>query len=231
MSSQMNPPSSGPTDFNFRKPKPDVNNKAVGWGLALTIAAVIAGWFALGYIENIVDNLVIIILSLYTLGAIATFWLAGLWRDGLTKGECWVLVIWFWKVWKILRTTTPAEAFRNLSLGDDGVATADNGVINNEAEAKEMGQWVSAIVGFFAALFLVISLVLAGFDAVKALALLQVVSAAGYYWVMGFYRREPSFGMALEIVGWQYDLFRDLWKRVQVIRAAWKNRTSGNTTV
>ena len=222
----MNSPSSGSADAGFEKPKPDVNNVTLGYGLVLTVAAAIAGWLALGYIESIVSNLIVAILSLYTLGAIATFWLAGLWRDGLTKGECWVLVIWFWKVWKILRTTNMAEAFRNLSLGDDGVATAANGVINNEAEAKETGQWVSAIVGFFAVLFLVISLVTAGVDAIKALALLQVVSAAGYYWAMGFYRCKPSFGMALEIVGWQFDLFRDLWKKVQAVRMAWKNRTA-----
>lgn len=221
----------GATADPFDKPEPSVNNTSLGLGIALTVVAAVAGWFAWGYLENIVGAVIAAVISLYFLGAIATFWLAELWKDGVTKGEVFVLVLWPWKVWQILKSTNLTEAFRSLSLGDDGVANVNNGVIDNEDDAKGLGLILSAFVGITFGVIFLVAVLSAGFDGLRALVLLQVVSAAGYYWVRGFHRREPSFGMVVEIVAWQFDLFRDLWNKVKVIKLAWKNRTTGNTAV
>jgi len=174
------------------------------WGLACAYRAVMG---TLG----IVGNVLLVIGALYIIGAVATFWLARYWEDGITADEALGLVKWPLSIRAILKADNLKSGFAGLGIADDSseVLIADEGI------AKLIGAIVSAIALLIAVPMFVGATVGAVGGILVVLVYLHFVGMAAYFWLMDFHKRPFSGGMIVELLIWEFDMFRDLWTRVK----------------
>lgn len=190
--------------------KSGVQPVAVFVGVVLSLVGLACAGKALWSAFDIVGSALLIVLSLYIAGSVATFWFARLWEDGLTVNELIMLVVWPREIRNIMKAGVK-NGFSSLAIDDD-----DSDVwIENE----NLAQVVGVVFSIFA-LLLAVPLFIEAFvgalgSVLMLLVYLHITGAAVYFWMAGFHKKPLSGGTFVETALWEVDLFRDLWAKAK----------------
>jgi hypothetical protein len=191
-------------------------SKAIG--IALAVAAVICLYIGVKHTFGIVGNLVLVVVSLYILGGIATFWFGRLWEDGLTKKEFGLLLAWPLEIRSILKTRSVTQGFGALHINS---SDDDSDVL---VKSERLSQLVGVGITVLGLLIAVPLFIGATMDIIGSIVLLlvfaQIIGMAGYFWLAGFHKRQPSFDMLTDTVAWEIDLAKKVWKKAKRQNAA-----------